>query len=179
MKSSGCYSIQLGIESGSNKILKEIHKNITIEEAIAATKIIKKHNIDLEVFFMIGFPQETEETLNATIEVMNKIRYDVILYSIFTPYPYTEMFNYCRERGLIPKDYNISLYNHQSPLNYFCPEIPKKNFRQLAHDIEKMVDRKNFTGRIRRIFSMNTFWRIQEIGISKALYKGVRILTGK
>lgn len=179
MRSSGCYSIQLGIESGSNHILKEIRKNITIEEAKAASMLIKKHGIDLEVFFMIGFPQETEETLLATTEAMKTINYDVILYSIFTPYPYTDMFDYCNERHLIPDDYDISLYNHQSPLNYFCIDIPQKRFRELARLIEKMVDRKNFFGRIRRVFSMNTFWRIQEIGLHKALIKGGKILTGK
>ena len=95
MKKAGCYSISIGIESGNNEILKKIRKNITIEEAMKVCRIIKKQGIELCGFFMVGFPYETEDTLKDTMIAMNKIDYDALVYSIFTPYPGTESFEFC------------------------------------------------------------------------------------
>lgn len=179
MKAAGCYLIQVGIESGNNEILREMRKNITIEEAITACKIIKKYNMKLVAFFIVGFPKETEDTLSDTVAAMKIIKHDVLAYSIFTPYPGTEMFQFCKENGLIGKDYNISLYNHQSPANCFCINITPERFRVLASGIEKMVDRINLLNRIRRVFSLHTFMRIRDLGIGKSLIKGMKILLGK
>ena len=72
MKDSGCEFITLGIESGNNGILEKIRKGITIEEVLRACAIIKKHNIGLGAFFMVGFPWETEETLKDTLNVIKE-----------------------------------------------------------------------------------------------------------
>jgi len=175
MKAAGCYSISLGVESGNNEILREIGKNITIGKAFLAAKIIKKQGIELNVFFMVGFPQETSSTLKDTIEAMKNIESNCIIYSIFTPYPNTEAFDLCKKNGLIQKDYDISLYNHQSPANCFCSNMTSKEFRKYAFMIEKMVDRKNSLDRFKRLFSFNTFLRITELGISSSLKKGLKM----
>jgi len=179
MKASGCYSIQIGIESGNNEILKQMRKSTTIEEALAACAIIHKHGIELKTFFIVGFPQETEDTLSDTVAAMRKIKCNLLTYSIFTPYPGTDSFELCKEYGLIDDSYDVSLYNHQSPANCFCKNIEKKRFRMLVSKIEKMVDRKNSLDRIKRIFSINTVGRIQELGVRKSLQKGIRIFIGK
>lgn len=179
MKKAGCFFIQIGVESGSNEILKQMRKNITIEEAYAAARSIKKHGILLQAFFIIGFPQETEQSLNDTKAAMKKINCDVLIYSIFTPYPRTEAFEFCKEHGLLGENYDVSLYNHQSPANHFCMYIPKDRFRVLASEIEKAVDRKNKINRIKRIFSLTTFDIIKEIGISRSIKKGLKVLMRK
>ncbi len=179
MKAAGCYSIQIGIESGNNKILKEMRKNITIEDALAACGTIKKHGIELQAFFIVGFPQETEDTLNDTVTAMKKIKCDTLIYSIFTPYPCTEAFEFCKENGLVNDDYDVSLHNHQSPANCFCMNIAPERFRTLVSNIERMVDRKNWRNRIKRVFSLNTFSRIRELGIRKSFQKGIRVFAGK
>jgi radical SAM superfamily enzyme YgiQ (UPF0313 family) len=179
MKAAGCYLIHIGIESGNNEILKEIRKNITIEEALSACEIIRKHGIKLRAFFIVGFPQETEDTLNDTVAAMKKTKCDALTYSIFTPYPGTEAFEFCKENGLIGDDYDISLYNHQSPANCFCINITPERFRVLASEIEKMVDRINSLNRIKQVFSLNTFKKIQKLGIGKSLKEGIRIFLGK
>lgn len=179
MKKAGCYSISIGIESGNNEILKEMRKNITIEEALSACELIKKHGIELHAFFMVGFPQETEDSLNDTVVALKKIKSDGLVYSIFTPYPGTEAFEFCKVKGLICDDYDISLHNHMSPANCFCMNITPERFRVLVKEIEKMVDKKNFLSRIRRIGSLNTLRRIRELGLGKSFQKGVKVLTGK
>ncbi|MBS3097310.1 radical SAM protein [Candidatus Woesearchaeota archaeon] len=179
IKKAGCYSIQIGIESGNNQILKEMRKNITIEEALSACKIIKKYGIKLLAFFIVGFPQETEETLNDTVKAMKKAKCDVVTYSIFTPYPGTEIFEFCREKGLVDDNYDVSLYNHRSPANCFCVNIPPNRFRALVSKIEKKIDRKNSLNRIKQVFSFNTLDMIRERGIGKSLKEGIKVFTGK
>lgn len=179
MKAAGCYLIQIGIESGNNEILKKIRKNITIEEVFSACKIIKKYGIELQAFFMVGFPQETEDSLNDTIAAMKKIKGVELIYSIFTPYPGTEAFEFCKENRLIDDSYDTSLYFHQSPANCFSINIPPERLRMLVSKIENTVDRKNLLNRIKRIFSFVTIRRIQELGIGQSLKKCIRTFLGK
>jgi len=181
MKDAGCFSIQMGIESGNNDILSLIRKNITIEEALDACDLIKKKGIALQVFFIVGFLQDTEETLRDTITAMRKIKCDAISYSIFTPYPGTEAFELCKKKGMIGDDYDVSLYNHQSPVNNFCMNIPLERFRKIVDKVEKQIDRKNLhrVRRILKLFDLTTFKKIQQVGIGKSLKKGLRIFMGK
>jgi radical SAM superfamily enzyme YgiQ (UPF0313 family) len=133
----------------------------------------------VQAFFIVGFPQETQETLNQTYMAMKKIPADQLVYSIFTPYPGTEMFDFCREKGLIGDDYDVSLHNHQSPASCFSLHMDRAGFRMLASRIERMVDRKNSLNRVRQLFSLSAFWRIRQLGLARALRKGARILLGK
>ncbi|HHT9158387.1 MAG TPA: B12-binding domain-containing radical SAM protein [Candidatus Brocadiaceae bacterium] len=165
MKAAGCRSIQIGIESGSNEMLKLIRKNITIEEAHAAARIIKRHKIVLQTFFMVGFPQETEDTLNDTISAIYKFPSDSIICSTFTPYLGTELFNYCKQQGTIPQDFDVSLYNHHSPENYFCKNISKDVFKDRIHDLGKTLDKINNRRKLKRSLSYEGFLKLKEKGI--------------
>jgi len=177
MKSAGCFSVQLGVESGNNEILKQMRKGITIEEALSACKIIKKHGLELHTFFMVGFPQETEETLNDTIKAMKEIESNTVVYSIFTPYPGTEAFEFCRRQGLIGDDFDISLYNHQSPANCFCMNLSPQRFRELALRIEKLIDRRNARNTIWQYCSAHRLQKaIRDLGFRRALRYGLRLV---
>ena len=180
MKSAGCYAIRIGVESGNNEILRQINKNITIEEAFAACKLINRHDIELMTFFILGFPHDTEETLNDTIRAMKKIKSNKVILSIYTPYPGTEAFEFCREKGLVDDDYDVSLYNHQSPANCFCGNIDPEKFRTLVRKAAKMVDRKKVLYRAKSIFSpKKTLWKVRQLGIRKSLKKGLSIFRSK
>lgn len=149
MKDAGCFLIQMGVESGNNKMLKKIGKNITIEKAYAAAEIIKRQGITLHAFFMFGFPDETIETFNDTKRAMLRMDPDTIIYSLFTPYPGTQLFEDLKASGIISDDFDIALYNHQSPNNYFCLGIPKEKFRKMAADVERIVCGFNNTSELR------------------------------
>jgi len=170
MKEAGCVSIQLGIESGDDGILRAIRKGFTIDRAIAAADLIERTGIAVQAFFMVGFPQETRASLQATARAMRRVR-GRLSYSIFTPYPGTEAFEYCRRRGLVGEDFDVSLYNHQSPANCFCEHIPHAEFRERVRRIELLVDRRNDPHPLRKLLSGRGVQRLRELGVAGSLRK--------
>ncbi len=179
MKSAGCVMIQVGIESGSNEILKIMRKRYTIEKALATCILIKKYGFKLEAFFMVGFPHETEETINETYEAIKKAKVDKICYNIFTPFPGSEAYEFCKEKGLIDNSVDSSRFNYHSPENCFVVNLSHKKFRELVEKIEKMADKKNQFYRIRKLLDFDLFYRFKELGLRRSIQRGVRVLTGR
>jgi anaerobic magnesium-protoporphyrin IX monomethyl ester cyclase len=163
MKKAGCRKMNIGVESGNNETLHTIRKGITVEQALEAADIITKNGISLTSNFMFGFPTETVETLNDTYRCIKRIKGN-IGYSIFTPYPGTEAFEYCREAGLISSTYDATLYNHQSPENCFCQNINKQRFREIATEIERYVDERKSEHEFRQVLSYSTLDRFLSSG---------------
>jgi hypothetical protein len=179
MKLAGCHQISIGVESGSNEILRQIRKNITIEKALKTIEIVRKYGIEVHLFFMVGFPQETEKTLLDTFSIINKVKCNRLILSIFTPYPGTEAYEICRQQGLIGENYDPSLCCHQSPINYFCPSIPPERFREFVSRIERVVDRKNTLYWFKDLFSKKSLLKAREVGFYHAVRKLIRSIFGK
>jgi tRNA A37 methylthiotransferase MiaB len=161
MARAGCTGVQVGVESGSDQMLKTIRKNTTVQSCLDACRLIRRYGMFLSTFFIIGFPRETEETLAQTVEVMRRIHSDRIIYSVFTPYPGTETFADCRSLGLIGTDFDVARFNHQSPENCFTAFIPRERFRELARRIERTVDRRNALSRARRFVQYGAVHRVK------------------
>ena len=154
MRRSGCVRINIGIESGNDRILRSVKKGHTIEKAYAAADICRRNGIEVGAFFMVGFPEETEETLRDTLAAIERINSDVIMLSIFTPYPGSELFQTCKDLGVVDDDFDITIHNHQSPENCFTAFIPPERFRELVRETSSIVARKNRRGRRRRLLRM-------------------------
>ena len=85
MKKAGCNHIYLGLESGSPKIQKMIKKNIGNSKIKEAVKLARKAGVETTVYFMAGFPDETEENLMESVAAMKNIAPDHAIWSILTP----------------------------------------------------------------------------------------------
>ena len=70
MKQAGMTQIELGVESGSLKMQKLIHKNLNLEKAKQTIAFLLKQKIKVTAFFMYGLPQETEQDINETLELV-------------------------------------------------------------------------------------------------------------
>jgi radical SAM superfamily enzyme YgiQ (UPF0313 family) len=147
MARAGFTTVQLGLESGDDAMLRRIGKGFTVKQAVEAARLVKSAGLRLEAFIMAGFPDETEGSLGATRRLMETLDADKLIYSIFTPYPGTPLFEECRRLGLIGRGYDYSLHSHQSPENGFCPKIGKERFRSLASELESLVAAKNAASR--------------------------------
>jgi len=82
----------VGVESGSQGILDEIRKNITIEEIIKKSKLINEEGVKWNAYIMVGFPFETLEDIKKTEKLMYKIEPTYISLNRFTPYPGTKIW---------------------------------------------------------------------------------------
>ena len=114
MKRAGCARVKVGIESGSPRILKAIRKGITPELALEKTALIKSVGLGLGVYFMIGFPGETNEDARQTIELAKRIGADYYSLSIVAPYLGTEIYNDHVASGAVSEKNHWEYFFHQS-----------------------------------------------------------------
>lgn len=142
MRRAGCHTIQLGVESGSDRILEQVRKGFTRAQALAACRLVKSHGLRLEVFLMAGFPQETEASLRQTVDLAQALDCDKIIFSRFTPHPGTEAHRQCLNRGLVAPDQDFSLHHHQSPCNQYSPDIAPARFEELCSELAELADRR-------------------------------------
>ena len=104
LRAAGCVKINVGAESGSQRILDQIKKEYEVDEIINAARRAAKVGIAVSNSFITGFPGETEADFQATLEVIKTIRRlnpnietSVFFYS---PYPGTELVHHLEEKGL-------------------------------------------------------------------------------
>ncbi len=93
MKLSGCIRIKLGVESGSERILNSIHKRVDKAKIRESVALIKRRHIPLTIYLMAGFPDETDDDLQQTIDFAHELEADYCSLSILAPYYGTEIWN--------------------------------------------------------------------------------------
>jgi len=112
LKKAGLNELRMSIESGDQDILYNvIKKNIDLTKVKEVVDICKKLKIKTEGAFIFGIPGETIETMKRSIEFATKTGFDRIVKFVFQPFPNTELYKLCTEKGYLTPDYNPkSLY---------------------------------------------------------------------
>lgn len=109
LKTSGCYLLCFGGESGSNRILNYLDKKLNQEQIIESVKKAKKHQLQIQISFMCGFPCETKEDIFATLSLIDEIKsinpaIEVNGFFIYTPYPGSDLFKEIQKFGFHPPE---------------------------------------------------------------------------
>ncbi|MFQ6120823.1 MAG: B12-binding domain-containing radical SAM protein [Methanosarcinales archaeon] len=104
MKNAGCTYIQVGVESGSPRILKKIKKNINIEQVKQVAQWSKEVGLRIRASFMFGLPEETYEDAITTVQLIHELKKMDIDYGANATiiYPGTEVESFAREKGYLP-----------------------------------------------------------------------------
>ena len=132
MKKSGCYMISYGVESGSDKILRNLNKGITVEDIKRTIFLSKKYGIRSIAYMIVGSPGEDRNTIQESIRLIQKIKPDYVLYNVLVPAPVSTLY----DKAIIKNDSLESFYkdviffdaNAQWPLNE-TPEFTKNDIK--------------------------------------------------
>lgn len=159
MKRAGCRRIHLGIESGSDKVLRNIKKGITTREAKEAVTAAKKAGLEVLTYFMLGLPGETKEEIWKTFDFAKELDPDYVTFSVTVPYPGTELYREALERRIIPSDFWREFAVRPKPdfqLPYYFEEhFSKRDLLELRNTmVKRFYFRKEYI--LKKIFKRNT-----------------------
>lgn len=106
-RESGAYTLKMGAESGSNKTLKLMNKGITKEDTLKANLKAKKNGVQPAFALMCGFPSETFDDMNETLDMAKQLKHDnpnaqFETMATYTALPGTPMWDMAVEYGLKP-----------------------------------------------------------------------------
>ena len=105
-----CNYIHLPLQSGSNKILKRMNRTYTKENFIELAKKIRSFlpGVGISTDIIVGFPGETEDDFNETLEVMRKVRFDSAFTFKYSPRKGTKAIEYDDQLDEVKKQHRLT-----------------------------------------------------------------------
>ncbi len=158
MKEAGCWQVGIGIESGSQRILDFLEKDMTLERIESCVKLLNKFGFNIIGYFMLGLPFESKDTINETMEFINNIKIDNMKLNFFTPYPGAPIYANIEKYGNFTDDW--PKLNGAYPV--FTPSTLKED--DLQYSSRKMLKEFYFRPRVimnyvNRSLNLRTFLR--------------------
>jgi radical SAM superfamily enzyme YgiQ (UPF0313 family) len=133
MREAGCFAVQFGIESGNQKILDGIRKNITISQIETAVECARKNNLKVMGDFMIGLPGDTKETIMDTLRFAIRLKLNLAFFSITTPFPGTELYKSFLEKDSYSKMEVFEAFSLHGNSQYRNENLSSVEIQQLYH----------------------------------------------
>lgn len=102
LKHSGCKTVWIGAESGSQRVLDAMEKGVTVEQIYTSSELLHKNGIQVGFFLQYGYPGETRADIERTLDMVRNCRPDEIGVSVSYPLPGTK-FHESVKRDLAEK----------------------------------------------------------------------------
>jgi len=103
MKKAGFRKLKIGLESANQKTLDRINKGITVQDILDDSRIISSEGIDIHLTVMVGYPWETREDVQRTLDLAKKLmcegHAEMLQATIVIPYPGTSLHNLALQEG--------------------------------------------------------------------------------
>lgn len=116
MKRAGCYYFAIGIESGSEKILGDISKNLSLNAVERTVTTADRLGFITQGFFMVGFPGETDSDRRASLNFAKSIPLDRMSSAPVMALPGSKLFEEHMGNDLTKIDLNHSCYREWAPM---------------------------------------------------------------
>ena len=156
MKEAGCKTVWFGVESGSPRILERINRNITREQTENAFKLCREKGIEVACSFMLGFPEETREDLEATLNFAKKLDPDWCQFNVFIAYPDSSLYQEILQKNTYDRldDFLLSVKTKEFDFNSLLAIQKRfhKEFNRSPKRILRRIRREGFLNFIRRRF---------------------------
>ncbi len=104
MKQAGCDRIHYGVECGNDRMLEVIRKMTTVRRVREVVSATKSAGIEVLCYFIIGQQTETASDINDTLKLSRSLKPGFAHFTIFCPYPGTEIYRKGLETGIIKQD---------------------------------------------------------------------------
>jgi len=153
LKKAGCDILAFGIESGSQKMLDRMNKQVKVQDNRNAIKWAREAGITSRAFFVLGFPGETKETLKETKAFIDEVNPDQFFISSFVPYPGTDVWNHPEKYGVTHISKDFSNYyqvdeNCDGSVNIETEFITSKELERLQREFRIWVINRKWGGHI-------------------------------
>jgi anaerobic magnesium-protoporphyrin IX monomethyl ester cyclase len=112
-RDAGIIHVYLGAESADKDVLNSLNKGTDFEMNKKALDLLREAEIITEASFMIGFPNETWESIENTIESAKYLNPDIAVFPVVTPMPFTPIFKDMKDRIRV---WDYSKYNLVTPI---------------------------------------------------------------
>ena len=99
VKDAGCYSVLYGVESGVQKNINRLRKNITLDQVKKAVKITKEAGIEVHLSFIFGIPGETFFEGLKTIKFAFNLKSEIYDFQYFAPFPGSDSYLQINDLG--------------------------------------------------------------------------------
>ena len=176
MYRAGCRRIHLGIESGTQKVIDRMRKNIKVEDAKKAVNYAKQAGMTVLTYFMFGNLDETLEDMRKTIDFSIELDSDYAEFSITIPYAGTEMYDEALNSGIIDYDYWREFAFKPTP-NFRPPKLI-----EVHANIDQMISLRNQS--LRRFYFRPRYLlrQVQSVGNFGEFFRkaqmGLHLLSG-
>lgn len=153
---AGVEHIYVGVEAGDQSTLNLFKKNAQVEQSRKAIRIINNADIVSETSFVLGMPDDTPESIAATVELAKHYNPDMGFFLAIAPWPYADLYPQLKEY-VVEKDY--------SKYNLVTPVLKPKNMtlEELNREL-MMASKKFFMDKFRNLGKLST-WK-QEFMLS-------------
>jgi len=132
---AGCEMVRIGVESGSERVRREImNRRIRQEEIIQSFRWAENAGIKTWSFNMVGVPGETPEDALSTYNLNRELCPDHMQVSVFNPYPGTRLYELCREKGYLKREMVDGYFVPESIL-----EFPSLSSREIHNWHQRLV----------------------------------------
>ncbi|MHA2170294.1 MAG: B12-binding domain-containing radical SAM protein [Candidatus Hodarchaeales archaeon] len=183
MRKAGCRLVFVGVESGSQLILDQIHKQTSLKQIETYFDNVKKARMDSLASVSFGFPGETKRTITETVNwIVNRLDPSLALFTLATPYPGTEFYKQMLKEGKI-KEHDYSKYNLFFPITELSglSRDEVKTLTKWAYKRFYMRPRKIIQNTVRELrYSLESYGLGQFLHNSQVFAKGIinmKILT--
>lgn len=132
MAKAHCDETMFGVESGCQRMRDVLKKRVTTEQCENAIKWTKEAGIFVTVSVILGYPGETKETLQETLDFVRRVEPDDVWLCHATPYPGTCLREIVEKNGWKMSD-KWELYNTMNPI-FEDPNLPAKQIAEMRKD---------------------------------------------
>ena len=127
MRKACCTEVHYGIDYGDEEVLRNLGKNISIDQIEDAVRWAKEAGLFVGAFFIFNAPGESEETMERTFQLIQRTPIDAIEINLLTPYPGTILWEKPEKFGMKIVDYNFDYYTTKKYVMENI-EFPRKQF---------------------------------------------------